>query len=115
MALKIMKIGVATSKDLKDGAQLQGGVGVDGRTFLVDPGSSVGYVSSTVQYDGIFSNLQAAIDLCDDWRGDKIICKAGTQTVTTAVLFNVKGLTVEAESMGPVSYTHLTLPTTPYV
>jgi len=100
MALKIMKIGVATSKDLKDGAQLQGGVGVDGRTFLVDPGSSVGYVSSTVQYDGIFSNLQAAIDLCDDWRGDKIICKAGTQTVTTAVLFNVKGLTVEAESMG---------------
>lgn len=74
--------------------------GVDGRHFYVDPGSSVGDVDSDVEGDAVFSNLQNAIDSCADWRGDLITCKAGTQTVTTSVLFNKKGITVEAEGMG---------------
>ena len=80
--------------------RLDSHVGVDGRVFLVDPSSSVGYASSDLLYDGLFSNLQSAIDACDNWRGDKIICKAGNQTVTTAVTFDVKGLTVQSEGMG---------------
>ena len=82
-------------------------VGADGRVFWVDPSSSVG-LANMVGYDGndgrtpetAFLTLQAAIDACDNWRGDVIICKAGTQTVTTPVLFNKKGITVMAEGMG---------------
>ena len=82
-------------------------VGADGRVFYVDPSSSVG-LSDPVgsdSNDGLspskaLKTLQAAIDKCDDWRGDLIICKAGNQTVTTAVTFDVKGITVMAEPMG---------------
>ena len=83
-------------------------VGADGRVFWVDPSSSVGksaVVGHDTANDGLSPSaalltLQAAINKCDDWRGDLIICKAGTQTVTTPVLFNKKGITVKAESMG---------------
>ena len=82
-------------------------VGADGRVFWVDPSSGIGLADPA----GIDSNdgltpstakqtLQAAVDLCEDWRGDLIICKAGTQVVTETVALNVKGLTVMSESMG---------------
>lgn len=44
--------------------------------------------------------LQAAIDLCTDWHGDVIHVTRGTQTVTTAVLFNKKGIVVVADMLG---------------
>jgi len=44
--------------------------------------------------------LQAAIDLCTDWHGDVIHVTRGTQTVTTAVLFNKKGILVIADNLG---------------
>ena len=81
--------------------------GADGRVFWVDPSSSVGKSGAVgsdsndgLSPDNAFLTLQAAIDACDNWRGDVVICKAGTQTVTTAVLFNKKGITVMAEPMG---------------
>ena len=91
------------------GGQPVGGlpVGADGRIFWVDPASTVGLADpvGTDSNDGLTpktakKTLPAAIDLCEDWRGDLIICKAGTQTVTTAVTFDVKGITVMAEPMG---------------
>lgn len=100
-----MKTGSADLTDLSDGRQAVPSVGGDGRVFYVDPSSSVGYTVGAVGNDGLrpdasFLTLQAAIDACDNWRGDKIICKAGTQTVTTSVLFNKQGITVEAEGAG---------------
>ncbi len=48
------------------------------------------------------TTLQAAIDLCQDDQGDLIVCGSGSQTVTTSVLFNKKGVTVIAEDQyGP--------------
>jgi len=44
--------------------------------------------------------LQAAIDLCTDWKGDVIHVTRGTQTVTTPVLFNKKGIMVIADILG---------------
>jgi len=44
--------------------------------------------------------LQAAIDLCTDWKGDIIHVTRGTQTVTTSVLFNKKGIMVIADQLG---------------
>ena len=44
--------------------------------------------------------LQAAIDLCTDWKGDIIHVTRGTQTVTTSVLFNKKGILVIADLLG---------------
>ena len=81
--------------------------GADGRVFWVDPSSSVGKSGAVgsdsndgLSPDNAFLTLQAAINACDNWRGDVVICKAGTQTVTTPVLFNKKGITVMAENIG---------------
>jgi len=91
------------------GGQPVGGlpVGADGRIFWVDPSSGIGLADPA----GIDSNdgltpstakktLQAAVDLCEDWRGDLIICKAGTESVSATVTLDVKGLTVMSEHMG---------------
>ena len=97
--------GSATLSDLKDGKfAINSLVGVDGRIFYVDE-DSTGFQTGSDSYGGLepddsFATLSKAISACDDWRGDLIICKAATQTVTSAVDFNVKGLTVMSESMG---------------
>ena len=101
----ILRKGVAELSDLADGNSVKGGQGILGRTFYVDPSSSVGSgigndANSGLSPDDAFLTLQAAINACDNWRGDRIICAAGNQTVTTAVLFNKKGITVMAEDMG---------------
>jgi len=44
--------------------------------------------------------MQAAIDKCTDWHGDVIHVNRGTQTVTTSVLFNKKGIVVVADMLG---------------
>jgi len=103
--LYILRKNNAQLSDLVDGNEAKGSVGILGRVFYVDPSSSVGSgvgsnANSGLKPDAAFATLQAAIDACDNWRGDKIICAAGTQTVTTPVLFNKKGITVEAEGMG---------------
>ena len=46
------------------------------------------------------ATLQAAIDLCEDWKGDVIHVARGTLSVTTSVLFNKKGIVVIADSLG---------------
>ena len=46
------------------------------------------------------SSLQAAIDLCKDNRGDLILCFPGTESVTTAVLFNKIGIVVSTPQVG---------------
>jgi len=74
---------------LADDAEALASLGQEGQVFEVD--------SSGV---GDFSTMQEAIDACVDWRGDVIIKKAGTETVTTPVLFNKKGITVVTEGMG---------------
>lgn len=61
----------------------------EGKVFVVDPAGG-----------GDFLALQGAIDACVDWRGDVIIRRAGTEIVTTSVLFNKYGITVVAEDMG---------------
>jgi len=106
MSTYIMRKGVAQLADLKDGANaVNAHLGADGRLFYVDPSSSVGHTIGNDSEGGLkpdesFLTLQAAINACDNWRGDVIVCKAGNQTVTTAVLFNKKGITVMAEGVG---------------
>jgi len=80
-------------------------VGADGRVFYVDYASSTGKTVGSDSNDGFtpqtaLKTKQEAIDRCIDWYGDLIICKAGTETVTEAVNFNKKGITVMAEYMG---------------
>jgi hypothetical protein len=104
MSLKVLRRGDPSTDAYIQQQGERSSAGIDGRLFLVDPSNTVGYTSSTVQYDGVFNALQAAIDSCDNWRGDKIICKAGTQTVTSTVEFNKKGIIVEAEGMGGVTH-----------
>ena len=102
----ILRKGVSTLSDLSDGAgAINAHLGADGRLFYVDPSSTVGHTIGSDSEGGLkpsesFLTLQAAINACDNWRGDVIVCKAGTQTVTTAVLFNKKGITVMAEGVG---------------
>ena len=102
----ILRKGVAQLADLKDGANaVNAHLGADGRLFYVDPSSSVGHTIGNDSEGGLkpdesFLTLQAAINACDNWRGDVIVCKAGTQTVTEAVAFNKQGITVMAEGCG---------------
>ena len=97
--------GEATLSDLKDGKlAISSLVGVDGRIFYVDE-DSTGAMTGSDSYGGLspddsFGTLQAAIDACTNDYGDLIICKAATQTVTEAVAFNKKGITVMAEPIG---------------
>jgi len=105
MALYNLKKGVATLSDLKDGKFARSSlVGVDGRIFYVDEdttGAGSGSdASSGLEADESFATLQAAIDACTNDYGDLIICKAATQTVTEAVTFDKKGITVMAEGIG---------------
>jgi len=77
----------------------------DGRIFWVDPTVSTGEGVGDDDNDGLtpetaFKTRQAGIDACEDWRGDIVIVKAGTETVTTPVLFNKKGITVITENVG---------------
>lgn len=69
-----------------------------GQHFYVDP------VSGSDSYNGrspdkAKQTLDAAIGLCTAYRGDVIWVKKGTQTVTSAVEFDVHGITVIAESL----------------
>ena len=98
--------GHAQLSDLVDGNMALGGlpVGADGRIFYVDE-DTTGLTSgrsgnSGLKPDESFPTLQAAIDACTNDYGDLIICKAATQTVTDAVDFNKKGITVMAENIG---------------
>ena len=72
-----------------------------GKVFYVNPSSSYGPAGSDDVLYGEHSlkplkTLQEAIDRCVDYRGDRILVYPGTQTVTTAVLFNKRGIVVEA-------------------
>jgi len=102
----VMRKGVSELSDLKDGQSARNPyLGINGRLFYVDPSSSVGSGIGRAGAGGLspedaFLTLQEAIDACENWRGDVIVCAAGTQTVTTAVLFNKKGITVMAEGIG---------------
>jgi len=64
-------------------------LGQDGQIYVVDPRGG-----------GDFLTMQEAVDACVDWNGDVIIRKEGTETVTEAVEFDTKGITVIAEGMG---------------
>lgn len=74
-----------------------------GNTFYVDKYTGNDANSGTSKNAALLT-LQAAIDLCSDWHGDLIVCRYGTQTVTEAVTFDVKGLTVVSEGMGGPDY-----------
>ena len=72
-----------------------------GKVFYVNPSTSYGPAGDDDRIHGEHSlrplkTLQNAIDRCVDRRGDRILVYPGTQTVTTAVLFNKQGITVEA-------------------
>ena len=47
------------------------------------------------------------------WESEVMRNQAGAAGLSDAIIFNTCAVTAEAEK--PVSYTHLTLPTTPYV
>ena len=74
-------------------------MGGKGRTFYVD------YANGDDDNDGLipteaFKSSQAAIDACTHNYGDRIIRLPGTETVTEAVDFNVKGLIYRAVDIG---------------
>lgn len=84
--------GAGWLKDINDNfaaVASRGFIGDEGKRFIVDPAGN-----------GDYTEPQSAIDACEDWRGDKIICKAGTISVDTPVLFNKQGITVVSEGMG---------------
>lgn len=75
-----------------------------GNTYIVANTADTNYeylvqkFGSTQYEDGsqmLYSDLQSAINACVDLRGDRIIVGPHTYTVTTPVLFNKKGITVE--------------------
>lgn len=72
---------------------------VTGTTFYVDPSNG------SDSRDGLSpeeakATLQAAVDLCTADQGDLIVRMPGTETVTSPVQFNVRGITVMASLMG---------------
>jgi len=72
-----------------------------GKVFYVNPSSTYGPAGDDDRIHGEHSlrplkTLQNAIDRCVDYRGDRILVYPGTQSVTTAVLFNKRGIVVEA-------------------
>ena len=78
--------------------QLSGQLG-KGSTYYVD------YANGDDDNNGerptqAFKSSQAAIDACTDNYGDVIVRLPGTETVTTAVLFNKKGITYRALDTG---------------
>ncbi len=85
------------------------GIPFFGRTFFVDPRSTPNGGMGNDGFDGTsleapLRTLQHAIDKCKDWYGDRIVCRYGTQTITSSVLFNKKGITVEAAALGFNNY-----------
>ena len=66
---------------------------------------------------------RAAVELAKDWRSDRMLRRLEAllvvADVTTSLVISGNGDVIEPEgdliSIGSVSYTHLTLPTTPYV
>jgi len=74
-----------------------------GNTFYVKRTADTDYSDFFDKYnyvnsDGknsVHSTLQSAIDACVNWRGDRIITGRGTFVVTTPVLFNKQGITVQ--------------------
>ena len=79
-------------------AKLSGQLG-KGSTFYVD------YTNGDDDNNGerpqtAFKSSQAAIDACTDNYGDVIIRLPGTETVTTSVLFNKKGIVYKALDVG---------------
>jgi parallel beta-helix repeat protein len=70
-----------------------GGIMTDGNTYFVDPTS--GADSNTGKSpDRAKATLQAAIDLCEDNRGDVIVRLPGSETPSSAVLCNKAGITI---------------------
>jgi len=70
-----------------------------GETFFIDPVNGSDYKRGTDFYHPL-STLQAAIDRCEDKRGDQVICARGPYDITTPVLFNKTGITVKAAEFG---------------
>ena len=100
----ILRKGVSKLEDLVNGRVGALPVGADGKIFYVDE-DSTGAGTGSDSFDGLSperskKTLQAAIDATVSNRGDLIICKAATQTVTAEVAFNKNGITVMAEPTG---------------
>jgi hypothetical protein len=70
-----------------------------GSVFYVDPGSGAD-TNSGDSKDYALASLDAAVNLCEAGRGDVIIRMRGTETVTSAINFDVSGVTVIAEQSG---------------
>ena len=69
-----------------------------GNVFFVDPANGNDGNSGASALNAKAS-MQAAIDLCVDWQGDRIVRMKGTETVTEPVLFNKAGITVQAQEL----------------
>lgn len=70
-----------------------------GNVFYVDPVNGNDNNPGTLN-DSALATLQAAIDLCEDNRGDLIIRMRGTETVTQTITFDKGGITVVAATYG---------------
>jgi hypothetical protein len=78
-----------------------GGSGVtgDGQVFYVDPTSGNDSNPGT-QPSKAKATLQAAIDLCVDDRGDKIVRLPGSEVTSAVITVNKAGITIQAASYG---------------
>jgi len=75
----------------------------NGRTFFADPADNTGFASDDNGGQSAtdpFATLQAAIDTCEDERGDVIIRMRGYEAMTTPLLLNKKGVTIIAATFG---------------
>lgn len=91
---------------IQSGGGFIGGMAAPGgRTFYVNEGTGTDVRDKerpwyTVDNEVVFSTLQGAIDACEENRGDVIYVARTAITVTTPVLFNVRGISVIAQGWG---------------
>lgn len=95
----------STMKEIVDQGGISGAsygiANKDALTLYVDPELSAGVGLGTFDSPhGGPTGLQTAIDRCEDDRGDLIIVNEGNHNVTTSVLFNKRGITVQAARLG---------------
>ena len=92
-----LKSGVASRRDLIDG-----GLSITGKEFHLDPANNTGSASdgNEGKVDAPFLTSQAAINACEDDRGDVIWRHRGYEAVTTPVLFNKAGVSYIAHQYG---------------
>jgi len=90
----------ARGENLRTALLREGLIGsIFGSTYFVDPAN--GNDNNSGEWPtAAKKTLQAAVDLCVDWKGDVIFRARGTETVTTPVLFNKKGIAVIADALG---------------